>query len=155
MTKRLLPILAMTLLLSVMLVACGDETATVPTYSGASTVAIPSSIQSQFQAGLKDQKFKNAKFEAYKTADASDKVKSSLSDGFSKGGWTNKDSDVKTQLGADNVKVIEQAGGFFLGYEKGNKAALIMGFPGIIAGPLGFTDVTDKEVLYMVISGNG
>ncbi len=155
MFKRFLPGLVVALLLSTLLVACGDETATVPTYTGASTVTVPDDFSKSITSGLKDGKLKNPKVEAFKSTDAASKVKSGLTDGFSKGGWSDKTSDLTKELGGDNLKVFEQAGGFVLGYEKGNKAAAVLGFPGAIASGIGFKDIGANDTVYMVLSGNG
>jgi hypothetical protein len=154
MFKRFLPVLAVLLLLSAALVACGDETAAVPTYTGATSVTVPSSFSSQISAGLQSSKLKNAKIEAYKTSDEASKVKSGLVDGFSKGGW-NDATGTLLGSGGDSLKAFDGVGGFILGYEKGNKAAAIMGFPGQLASAVGFTDVGDKDIVYLVMSGNG
>ena len=154
MFKRFLPALAVLLVLSVALVACGDETAAVPTYSGATTVTVPTDFSTQISSGLNNSKLKNAKIEAYKTADEAAKVKSGLADGFSKGGWNDATSTLLGS-GGDSLKVFEQSGGFILGYEKGNKAAAVMAFPGQIASAIGFTGVGAQDVVYLVMSGNG
>ena len=155
MFKRFLPALAVLLVLSVALVACGDETAAVPTYSGATTVTVPTDFSNQISSGLNSGKLKNAKIEAYKTADEAAKLKSGLSDGFTKGGWNDATKTLLGASGGDSLKVFEQSGGFILGYEKGNKAAAVMAFPGQIASAIGFTGVGAQDVVYLVMSGNG
>jgi ABC-type uncharacterized transport system auxiliary subunit len=155
MFKRFLPALAALLVVSVMLVACGDETAAVPTYTGATSVTVPTDFSTQISSGLQSSKLKNAKIEAYKTSDDATKVKSGLVDGFSKGGWNDATSTLLGASGGDALKAFDQTGGFILGYETGNKAAAVMAFPGQLASAVGFQDVGDKDVVYLVMSGNG
>jgi hypothetical protein len=155
MFKRGLPVFAALLVLSVALVACGDETAAVPTYTGATSVTVPSDFSTQLSSNLQSSKLKNAKIEAFKTVDDASKVRASLTDGFSKGGWNDATSALLGGTGDDSLKVFDRTGGFILGYEKGNKATAIMAFPGQIALGMGFKDVGDKDVVYLVMSGNG
>ncbi len=146
MKKRIVSLFIMALLTSVLLVACGGD-ATVPTYTGGTSVTMPDALKTQFTSGIKD--VKNAKVEAYKTGDDTNKVKSFFTDNFSKNGWDDKTSE----MGADAAKSLDQLKGFVVGYQKDNKAAIIMGLPGSAASLIGFTGVTDKDTLYMVFTG--
>jgi len=155
MFKRSLPALATLLVVSVMLVACGDETAAVPTYTGATNVNVPNDFSTQISSSLQSNKLKNAKIEAFKTSDDTTKIKSDLVNGFNKGGWNDATSTLLGASSGDVFKTFDQTGGFILGYEKGNKAAAVMAFPGQLASGIGFKDVGDKDVVYLVMSGNG
>jgi hypothetical protein len=150
--KRILPFLAMFMLLGLVLTACGDEKAEVPTYSGATAVTVPDSVKSQF-TNTGNDKIRNPKVEAFKTADSVDKIKTGIASGFSKGGW----SDKLNSLGAnerDSLKTIESIGASVLYYEKGNKGAIVMILPGTIAPGLQIQGVSASENLIMSISGN-
>lgn len=141
------------LMLSVMLVACGDDasTATIPSYTGATTLTLPDAAKTSFGSSLKDAK--NVKIDAYKTSDDSAKVKSFFADNLSKGGWADKSGDISKDSG-DSIKSFESLGGFILGYEKGGRQVAVLGMPNVAAGPLGFTDVGPNDTLYLVISGD-
>jgi hypothetical protein len=150
--KRILPFLAMFMLLGLVLTACGDEKAEVPTYSGATAVTVPDSVKSQFTSTGSD-KIRNPKVDAYKTTDSVDKIKSSMASSFSSGGWTDKMSSLAgTQ--ASSLKQLESVGASVLYYEKGNNGAIVMILPGMIAPGLQIQGVSASENLIMSISGN-
>jgi ABC-type uncharacterized transport system auxiliary subunit len=149
MFRRLAPLFLIAILLTAFLSACGDEKTPVPSYAGATTVTVPDQLKSSFTSSVKD--IKNAQIEAYKTTDSTDKVKGFFTDSFSKGGWTDKTSQF---LKPEDAKSFEQLGAFIVGYDKGNKGAVIMGFPGSVSSMMGFSGVSDQETIYMVISGN-
>ncbi|MDB5079903.1 MAG: hypothetical protein JWP00_1827 [Chloroflexi bacterium] len=149
MTKRLPLMIVFAVLLSLVLVACGDEAAPVPTYTGATSLATPDSFKSQMTTSMKD--VKNASVESFKTSDDLTKVKSGFESSFKGAGWS--DQTAKYSSGSD-LKPLTDAGVFFVGYQKGNKAAVIMGIPGPIAKAMGYTGVSDTENAYLVISGN-
>lgn len=154
--KRIAFLLGLFLLGSVMLAACGDEKAEVPKYAGATALTVPATIQTQFSnAFSSDAKFRNSKVEAYKSADAPDKIKTGLVDAFSKEGWQDILNDVRKSGGEEAIKTFESMGGFIISYAKGNKGAVAMSFPGAAAGPLGFTDVGANDTIFLVVSGNG
>lgn len=145
MYKRIVPVVILSLMLSLMLVACGGD-ATVPSYSGATSVTISDQIKSQFTSNVSG--VKNAKLEAFKTSDDSTKVKSYFTDNFSKNGWNDKSGDLQ-----DAAKSIEQLKGFMIGYEKDNKAAVILGLPGSTGSAIGVTGAAATDTIYMVITG--
>ncbi len=142
MYKRIVPLLAIGLLMSLMLVACGE--ANIPTYTGGTAVSLNDSVKSAFTTS----NVKNSKIEAFKTSDSVDKVKSGFTDSFSKDGWSNKVSEVDTL-----TKTLEPLKGFALAYEKNGKAAVVMGFPGSAAPALGIEGVGASDTVYMILSG--
>ncbi len=147
MFRRFAPLFAIVMILSLVLVACGDEKATVPSYAGATTVTLPASLQPVADS-LKTS-VKESSVTAFKSADAPDKVKSGFADQFKKDGWEDKAST----LGAD-TKSLEATGAFILLYQKGSgNAAAVVGFPAQVASALGVTDVAANGSLYIVISG--
>jgi len=147
MFRRIAPLFAIMLILSLVLVACGDDKATVPTYSGGTSVTLPSTLQPMADS-LKTS-VKESSVTAFKTADSADKVKSSFADQFKKDGWDDKAST----LGSD-TKSLEVQGAFILLYQKGSSnAAAVVGFPAQIATALGVTDVAANGSIYIVISG--
>ncbi len=149
MFRRIIPVFMVTLLLSVMLVACGDEAAPVPTYTGATSIPVADSIKTQMGSSLAS--VKNATVDAFKTSDTPDKVKAGFDSSFKGSNWTNQ---AITGMSADTTKQLETVGAFVVGYKKGNKSAAVIGFPGgPIAQAIGFPDVADGTV-YIVISGN-
>ncbi len=150
MTKRLSFLFIFALLLSLVLVACGDETALVPAYSGANSVTVPEIVKTQFAASV--NQFNNGTVEAYKTTDDIAKVKSGFESNFKSGGWEDKTS---TYAGGTDLKPLQDAGMFIIAYQKGNKAAVIFGVPNAMSAPMGFTSLNANENVYMVISGNG
>jgi hypothetical protein len=150
MSKRFLLLLVTALLLSSGLVACGDETAPVPTYSGATSLTVPDVVAKQFN--LKTAK--STTVAVYKTTDKADKVKAALIDGFNKGGWTDKSADMRKDIGEETIKNFELDKGFMLGYQKGNKQAVIMAFSGLLAEDLTITGAAETDTVYLVLSGN-
>ena len=146
MYKRIVPLVMLSLMLSLMLVACGGE-AVVPTYSGGTAVTLSDQTKNQFTSSL--QGTKNAKLEAYKTSDDPAKVKSFFTDGFSKNGWNDKSGDIK-----DAAQSLEQLKGFMIGYEKDNKAAVVLGLPGSTGSAFGITGANPTDTIYMVITGD-
>lgn len=150
MTKRLPFLLVFAVLLSLVLVACGDETAPVPAYSGGSSITVPDTVKSQFSGSV--SQFNNGTVEAYKTTDDIPKVKSGFESNFKGAGWEDKTS---TYSAGQDLSSLTAAGMFVIGYQKGNKAAVIFGVPNALAAPLGFTGLNSGENVYMVISGNG
>jgi hypothetical protein len=149
MKKRLPLVIVIAVLLSLALVACGDEAASVPAYTGATSITVPDSVKSQFTASMKD--IKNTSVEAYKTTDDIPKVKSGFEGNFKSAGWS--DQTAKYAGGTD-LKPLTDAGMFIIGYQKGNKGAVIFGVPSALAGPVGFSGLNAGENVYMVISGN-
>jgi ABC-type uncharacterized transport system auxiliary subunit len=150
MVRRVVPIFVVGMLLSLVLVACGDEAAPVPTYTGATSITVPDSVKTQFGTAI--QSIKNASFEAYKTSDKPEQVKTGFANNFKSAGWTDKTGDF---LKPDDAQTIQQTGMFVIGYQKGNKGAVVLGFPGgTIASALGFTGISDSESGFIVISGN-
>ena len=146
--RKFIPLCLVALLLSLTLVACGDKP-TIPTYSSGTSVTIPSAVNDQFKASLKDAK--NPSLAAFKTTDDLAKVKASMQDSFKSGGWTDKIADV----GGDTaVKQIEGVGGFLLGYEKDSTQVAVIGLPSAVAGPFGFTGLNAGENVYLVINGD-
>jgi ABC-type uncharacterized transport system auxiliary subunit len=138
------------MMLPLFLVACGDEAAPVPTYTGSTSVTVPDTVKTQFSSAI--QGIKNATVEAYKTSDATDKVKTSFDNSFKSGGWEDKTGSF---LKDSDAQTFKQLGMFIVGYQKGNKGAVVMGFPGgTVASALGFTGIADNETGYLVISGN-
>jgi ABC-type uncharacterized transport system auxiliary subunit len=149
MFRRFGVLVVVAVMLTFVLSACGDEKAEIPTYSGATAVTVPDSFKSQFSTtGVK-----NGNVAAYKSADDATKVKSGLSDGFKKNGWDDKTSDLTASMG-DSLKQIEAIGAFAIGFQKGSKAAAVIGLPGTVAEPLGLTGVGEKDTVYLIISGD-
>ncbi len=163
-------LLVVGLFLLTLLAACGDNTATtaatsaattaaatkdagtntggdasIPTINGASTVDLPGMMKDQ--AGAFTANVKNGTFAAYKTADASSKVESSLSDSFKKAGW-----DDKSGMYAQAATALKSSGAFVLVFQKGNKVATVIGYPGQVASAMG-ANVGASDTFYMVISG--
>src|SRR4051812_36340662 len=120
MTKRFPLLLVCAVLLSLVLVACGDETAPVPAYSGGSSITVPDSVKSQFSSSV--NQFNNGTVEAYKTTDDIPKVKSGFESNFKSAGWDDKTS---TYSGGTDLSQLTSLGMFVIGYQKGNKAAVI------------------------------
>ncbi len=170
MSKKNLLLVMLVLLMAAMLAACGDNTATsaatsaattaaatkdagtntggdasIPSISGASAVDLPGMMKDQ--AGAFTANVKNGTFAAYKTADASSKVESSLSDGFKKAGW-----DDKSGMYAQAATALKSSGAFVLVFQKGNKVATVIGYPGQVAAAMG-ASVGQSDTFYMVISG--
>jgi hypothetical protein len=149
MRNRLAILFVLSGLLSLFLVACGDETAAVPTYGGATAVTLSDTVKSQMSGSL--TQVKNPIVEGYKTTDDLAKIKSTFDSSFKSAGWDDKSSEFS---GDGSIKQLTDLGVFVLGYQKGNKAAIVMGFPNSFAGPLGFTGLGANENAFMVISGN-
>lgn len=149
MRKRLACLLVIATLLSLALVACGDETAPVPTYPGATSITLTDSVKSQFSAGLAN--VKNASVDAFKSSDDLAKIKSAFETNFKNAGWSDVASQISSQAG---VKAITDAGGFVIAYAKGNKSASVLGVPSQYAEGSGFTGVNANENPFVVISGN-
>jgi ABC-type uncharacterized transport system auxiliary subunit len=149
MRKRLAFLLVLAALLSLVLVACGDETAPVPTYPGATSITLPDSIKSQFTATLAN--YKNTAADGFKTTDDLAKVKSSFQSSFKSAGWDDVSDKLASQAGA---KAITDAGGFIIGFTKGNKGANVIAVPNAYAEGSGFTGINAGENPYIVISGN-
>lgn len=150
MFRRVVPFFVAAMLLSLVLVACGDEAAPVPSLTGSTSITVPETVKTQFASTVKG--LKNPTFEAYKNSGNVATVKTNFTDNFSKNGWEDK---AKSYLSDSDAKTIEQVGMFVLGYQKGNKGAVIMGFPGgPVAEALGFKDISSTESGYIVISGN-
>ncbi|MEI7554642.1 hypothetical protein [Candidatus Chlorohelix sp.] len=147
MFKKLGLMIIVVLMMTIALVACGDEAAVVPTYSGASTVTLPDSLKTQMETSM-GANVKNAKIEAFKTSDDAAKVKTSLADGFKKNGWDDKSKDL-----GDTTTQMDSIGAFAMLYQKGTSAAGVIGFPGAIAGAMGFAGATDKDTVYIIASG--
>ncbi len=153
MFRRFAPVLVIVMVLSLALVACGDEKAAtnpdaIPSYTGATTVTVPAVLKTQIDTGIKDQ-VKSAKYDFFKTADTGTKVKTFFSDNLAKNGW----KDMTGALKMDDLKQMEAMGVFALGYEKGTKAVAIVGFPGTLSALMGLDGVGENDTLYMVISG--
>jgi len=153
MFRRFAPVLALLIILSLALMACGEEKAAanpdaIPSYNGATVVAVPAALKTQIDGGLKDQ-VKGAKFDFYKTTDEGTKVKTFFTDNLIKNGW----QDMTSTMKLDDLKQMETMGVFALGYQKGTKAVAIVGFPGALTAMMGVDGVGQQDTLYMVISG--
>lgn len=151
MIKRLPYLLVFVVLLSLVLVACGDETAPVPTYPGATSIPVPDAVKTQFASSL--SQFNNGTIEAYKTTDDLSKVKSGFDSNYKSAGWDDKTS---TYVSASDSTTIQSAGMVIVAYQKGNKAAVNVGMPNAIATApsSGFTGLNGNENVFLVISGN-
>ncbi len=150
MFKRFLPLVMLSLLLSVVLAACGnDAPPTIPTYSGATTVTIPDAVRTQFTGSVKD--VKDVKLEGYKTSDGLPAVKTYFSDKFKNDGWTDKTGEFTKDGG---LKDAEALGLFVLGFEKGSSAAVVMGLPNALAAAFQITGVGPSDSLYLIFTGN-
>lgn len=148
MRKRLVILLVISALLSLFLVACGDENAPVPTYNGATAVTLPDTVKSQMSSSL--TQVKSPTIEGYKTTDDVAKIKSTFDSNFKSAGWDDKGSEFGSN---DSIKQLTDLGVVVLGYQKGNKGAIILAFPNSFAAPLGFTGLNADENAIMVISG--
>lgn len=135
--------------LSLLLAACGDETAPVPGYSGATAVTISDTVKTQMTGSL--PQIKNPTVEGFKTTDDVTTIKSTYDSNFKSAGWDDKSSEF---AGDESIKQMTGLGMVVLGYQKGNKAAIVMAFPSKFATALGFSDLGTNENAIMVISGN-
>jgi hypothetical protein len=113
----------------------------IPVVSGASTTAIPDMLKTALD-GYKAS-VPGGTVEAYKVSGPATKIKTDLAAGFKSKGWEDKTAS----LGAQATAALEQSGGFYLLFQKGTKAAAVVGYPGTLAG-LGANDV-----IYFVVSG--
>jgi hypothetical protein len=136
------------ILLSSILVACGDDKAVIPTYSGATSVPVPDAFKSTL-TGL-ESSVTSPNAAAYKSSDAIDKVKSGLADGFKSNGW----DDASSQLGDTASSLSALGSGTFLtAYAKGNNFAVVFGVPGSdVVRLMGF-DAKDGETVFLIVSG--
>ncbi len=150
MFKRFVPLMLVSLLLAMFLVACGDDATSdnVPSYSGATSITMNASSKSAFEGSLTGQ-VKSAKVDYLKTSDDMNKVKSFYTDSMKKNGWTDKANEL-----GDTSKQMEAVGAFVLGWEKGSKAAVVMGLPGSISGAMGFDGVGANDTVLLVITGS-
>jgi ABC-type uncharacterized transport system auxiliary subunit len=149
MRKRLACLLVIATLLSLFLAACGDEEAAVPTYPGATSITLADSVRTQFTTGLAN--VKNASVNGFKTSDDIARIKSTFDSNFKSAGW----SDVSSQLANQpNVKAFNDAGGFVVGYSKGNKSATVMAVPNQYAEGSGISGLNANENAFIVVSGN-
>jgi hypothetical protein len=149
MIKRLAILVVFLAAFSLVLVACGDETASVPAYNGATAVTLSDSVKSQMSGSL--TQIKNATVEGFKTTDDVNKIKSTFDSNFKSAGWDDKSSEF---AGDDSIKQLTGMGMVVLGYQKGNKAAIVMALPNTFAEALGFSGLDKTENAIMVISGN-
>jgi hypothetical protein len=149
MFKRLAILVVFLAALSLVLVACGDETAPVPAYSGATAVTLSDSVKSQMSGSL--TQIKNPTVEGFKTTDDVNKIKSTYDSSFKSAGWDDKSAEFADD---DSIKQLTGLGMVVLGYQKGNKAAIVMALPNTFAEALGFSGLDKTENAIMVISGN-
>lgn len=149
MFKRLAILVVFLAGLSLVLVACGDETASVPAYGNATAVTLADATKTKMSSGL--TQIKNPSVEGFKTSDDVNKIKGTYDSNFKSAGWDDKTSEF---AGGDNIKQLTDLGIVVLGYQKGNKAAIIMALPSQYASALGFSGLSDTENAIMVISGN-
>jgi hypothetical protein len=149
MRKRLVILLVLATLLSLTLVACGDDApATVPAYPGATSITLADSVRSQFTTGLAS--VKNPTVDGFKTSDDIAKIKSTFDSSFKSNGW----NDVSSQLTSQpNAKAINDAGGFVIGYSKGSKSATVMAIPNAYTEGSGITGLNANENAFIVVSG--
>jgi hypothetical protein len=113
----------------------------IPVISGASTTAVPDMLKTALDSYKTT--VPGGKVEAFKVSGQATKVKGDLATAFKGKGWEDKTAS----LGAQATAALEQAGGFYLLFQKGNQAAAVVGYPGTMAG-LGASDV-----IYFVVSG--
>ena len=149
MFKRLAVLVVFLAARSLVLVACGDETASVPAYSGATAVTLSDSVKSKMSDSL--AQIKNPTVEGFKTTDDVNKIKSTYDSNFKSAGWDDKSSEFGSEA---SIKQLTDLGLVVLGYQKGNKAAIVMAFPNTYAGALGFSGLGTNENAILVISGN-
>ncbi len=160
------------MLVSVMLSACGDNTATtapsnpvsavttqagnattaavanaggVPVPAGVTAVTLPGTLQQAAQPYLSS--VPNGTFAAYKSSDKTDKIKNSVVDSFKKAGWDDKSETLKAAAGP-----LEQQGMFLVLFQKGGKVAQVIGYPGKMVAPMG-AGVADSDTLLLFVSG--
>ncbi|MEI7554854.1 serine/threonine-protein kinase [Candidatus Chlorohelix sp.] len=118
-------------------------------YPGADALDIPDILQAQLSDSF--AQLQNGKVEAYKTLDDASKIKDYYVNSLSKGGW----QDQTDQMNMDSsVTTLESMGAFVLGYQKGTSAVAIMSLPGSLGVAFGFTNVTQKDTLILVITGS-
>lgn len=149
MKMRLTGLIIIPILLTIFLAACGDETTSVPTYTGATTVTLSDSLKSKMTSNL--TQVKNPAIEGYKTTDDVSKIKSTFDNSFKSAGWEDKSSEF---LSGDNIKQLTRAGITASSYQKGDKTAIVMAFPNNVAAPVGFSGLNNNENAIMVISGS-
>jgi major membrane immunogen (membrane-anchored lipoprotein) len=138
--------------LAFLLTACGSTNQSevelgFKPYQGAATLEVPTTFKSEMDVSLKN--IKDGHYEAYKTGDELNKVKSYYADGFKKNGWEGK----TTEITSKNKDITELPGSFAMVFQKGNEAAAIMGFSGEQAKGLGFGDVGTGDTFFLVLKG--
>ena len=149
MFRRFVCLLMLSMMLSTLLVACGD--AVIPTYSGATSVTVPAAISSSFQTSA-GSGVKNATVTGFASTDAPDKVKSFFVDNFKKNGWDDKSSDSSIVDGNKQISASVPGANISL-FQKDDKAAGVFVIPGNFASTLGISGVADSGTLYMIFSG--
>ncbi len=138
--------------LAFLLTACGEaaknevELGFTP-YQGAAALEVPTTFKSEMDVSLKN--IKDGHYDAYKTGDGLNKVKSYYADGFKKNGWEDKTSEITSK----NKSITELPGSFAMLFQKGNEAAAIMGFGGEQAKGLGFGGVGTGDTFFLVLKG--
>ncbi|WP_342395671.1 hypothetical protein [Candidatus Chlorohelix sp.] len=151
MLRRLALTCIFALLLSVTLAACGNIKNTlledVPQYSNSTAVEFPDTFKTQLDASLKS--IKDKKYEAYKTAEPTTKIKDFFVESFKNSGWEDKSGKFE----AETKQLMSQLQTFAIMYQKDTKIATVMSLSGTEAAQLGFKEVSPKEILYLLVIG--
>jgi|GEM_PF-1833015 len=116
-------------------------------YQGAAMLEVPATFKSEMDISLKS--IKESRYEAYKTGDEINKVKSYYADSFKKNGWEDKTSEMT----AKSQGITALPGSFAMLFQKGNEAAAILAFSGEQAKGMGFDGVGAGDTFFLVLKG--
>jgi hypothetical protein len=127
--------------------AASGTTADLPAFPGATVVALPAGVESQFSTSV-GSSLKNAKVVAYKVPTDIPTQKNSLPKAFSDAGW----GDASSLIPATTFSSMEAAGAFGQAYLKGTKVAITIGFPGSLMAAA-VPGVTATDSLFILFTG--
>jgi hypothetical protein len=122
----------------------------IPQYPGSTAVQVPNALATQVISSM-GSRVNNAKVEAFKSSDSIETIKELYEAGAKSNGW----NDMSALATGNNTNNFATMGGFFLIIQKAKKVVGIIGLPGSIAGPMGFSGVTAADSLIILISGEG
>ena len=117
----------------------------LPLYPGAKEVTVPNDVYKQFNFDASS----DAKVQAFVSPDDVKNVKDFYDKQFRDAKWESR-ADLTS---AEALKPFEQVGGYIALYQKDDKGAGVIGLPGALAGALGFTGITQKDTLIIIITG--
>ncbi len=117
----------------------------LPIYPNSRKIEVPAKVLQQFNFDAAS----DAKVDAFVSQDDVSNVKDFYEKIFRDTKWDSR-SDLTS---AESLKPFEQVGGYIALYQKDDKGAGVIGLPGALAGALGFTGITQKDTLIIVISG--